>query len=439
MNKSFQIKAQSWLNSHVGGYWDVDGFPASQPYQCYDLANLYAVEIGGSGRFTGLYASDIIGQTGSRYRRINNSASFVPQLGDIMVWNRNVGGGYGHVAICTGEGDTNYFVSLDQNWATPKAVYVRHSYDHVIGVLRPIESEAAESAPVKKPTRDDEGIVQGQGLKARRQPNLNASHPWYFDDQESITLLARLKGQGVDGTWGKTDWWYLVRVPGINEDLFVSDGFVLTTKNPANVPDYKTAPPPPPEPKKYSFTKELDCVTEVIPAGIGNFEYGGFPERPTSAVIHDFGEADRDTLNSVINTFKGTGGRGVSAPFAVSGKRIIQFVSLKDRAYHAGAKGNDYIGIETDPKQDADTIESTKTLLRELRTKFGYTLKLIEHNQIMATKCGDDVDLAKYDISEAPPFKPNPGQGNDIRVNIIWEYLMKWARFRKFVSKYKEK
>ena len=71
------------------------------------------------------------------FTKIPNTPSFVPKKGDIMVWNGNVGGGCGHVAICTGEGNTSEFYSYDQNWSGKKMHKVKHDYDDVYGVLRP--------------------------------------------------------------------------------------------------------------------------------------------------------------------------------------------------------------------------------------------------------------------------------------------------------------
>lgn len=412
MNEEFKQRVYAWLGSTVNRNWDLDGYPPAQPYQCYDLVNKFSLDIVGAGRFVGLYASDIINQPGTKYRKILNTASFVPQPGDIAVWNRNLGGGAGHTGVCTGEGDTNYFVSLDQNWSRPTATYVRHDYNNFIGVLRPLASETATPAEaIPTPTADNEGIVNGSGLRGRTAPNTGASSPWYFNHLDRVLIHFRTRGENItSGPYAPSDWWYLVTDKSVatSPQVWVSDAYIRTTKNPAAVPDYTTTPPPLPTPTQYTFAKDVACVTEVIPAGIGNFESGNFPQNQDTAVIHDFGTKETDTITSVINTFKSVGGRGVSAHFAVSGKRIIQFVSLKDRAYHAGSQGNGYIGIETDPAQDVDTIESTKELLRQLRTKYGRTLRLIEHNTLMATACGDDVNLANYDITEAPPILPNP-------------------------------
>lgn len=86
------------------------------------------------------------------FTKIVNTPSFVPKRGDVAVWYM---GTYGHIAICTGEGNTNYFVSLDQNWDSPwdgkkPSRYVKHNYDNFYGVLRPkidvnFDQEAADA------------------------------------------------------------------------------------------------------------------------------------------------------------------------------------------------------------------------------------------------------------------------------------------------------
>lgn len=71
------------------------------------------------------------------FEKIPNTPSFVPKKGDIMVWNKKRGKGAGHIAICTGEGDTHSFYSYDLNWNNKKIVQkVKHDYKNVYGVLR---------------------------------------------------------------------------------------------------------------------------------------------------------------------------------------------------------------------------------------------------------------------------------------------------------------
>lgn len=138
---------------------------------------------------------------------------------------------------------------------------------------------------------------------------------------------------------------------------------------------------------------------------------GNFPEKPEKVAIHQFGTLGVDTLNSTINTFTNPNmERVASSHFVVSGKRIIQMVSLKDRAYHAGSVGNNYVGIETDPAQDADTIESTKKLLAALKEKYGYELVKTLHKDIPgnSTNCGASITLAKYNLDTPVIIVPVP-------------------------------
>ena len=69
------------------------------------------------------------------YTKISNTPEYVPQEGDVIIW-RN--GTYGHIAVAIGEGDTNKFKSLDQNWQLKNEIaIVEHTYGYVYGCLRP--------------------------------------------------------------------------------------------------------------------------------------------------------------------------------------------------------------------------------------------------------------------------------------------------------------
>jgi len=125
---------QQFLNQYNNKYVDWDGVYGAQ---CFDLVNRWSTYLG-YRPFTGLYAYGIIDQTQGNYTKILNSPTAVPQAGDIIVWNSRYGGGYGHTAIASGIGDTNFFESFDQNYPTGSPAHlVRHSYDGVIGWLRP--------------------------------------------------------------------------------------------------------------------------------------------------------------------------------------------------------------------------------------------------------------------------------------------------------------
>lgn len=112
-------------------------------HNCFDLANDYSVNLIGGKAFVGMSAYEIYtnfnNQPGKElYERIPNTPEFVPIKGDIMVWGQGIGQ-WGHVAICTGEGDTTWFNSYDQNWGgkNEPVTLIKHNYNAVLGVLRP--------------------------------------------------------------------------------------------------------------------------------------------------------------------------------------------------------------------------------------------------------------------------------------------------------------
>jgi cell wall-associated NlpC family hydrolase len=69
--------------------------------------------------------------------KIPNTPDFIPKEGDIVFWNKNMGGGFGHVAIIYGENqNSNYFYSIESNWKPLVVTVVKHSYNNVFGFFR---------------------------------------------------------------------------------------------------------------------------------------------------------------------------------------------------------------------------------------------------------------------------------------------------------------
>lgn len=138
--EKYVIPFDKYFEERIGVGLDYDGYAG---VQCPDLANDYAVNLIGSKSFIGASAYQIYTDydrqpSKAMYERIPNTPEFVPIKGDIMVWGTGIGQ-WGHVAICTGEGDTTWFNSYDQNWTgkNDPVTLVRHSYNSVLGVLRP--------------------------------------------------------------------------------------------------------------------------------------------------------------------------------------------------------------------------------------------------------------------------------------------------------------
>jgi murein DD-endopeptidase MepM/ murein hydrolase activator NlpD len=270
-------------------------------------------------------------------------------------------------------------------------------------------------APVTPPTNSTQRVVTADTVNYRKSPSTTAEILQTFKKGDVLNFSAWTHGELVQ----YTDIW----LKGALSGGYIWVG-ALDAPNEAGLPEEKPtpapaptpvtptpAPSPAPAPDVYSFTPDFDFV-EYVPANINNVRLGDFPPNPDHAVIHQFGTPGVDTIGSTLNQFQNPnlGLKAVSAHFVVSGKRIVQMVSLKDRAYHAYVVGNGYIGIETDPNQDPDTIASVNKLLRALKAKYGYTLIPIRHKDVpqCVTNCGALINLDNYQIDKVDPVTPTP-------------------------------
>lgn len=140
---STAITYEKFISNHNGKAVDYDDVAG---VQCVDLAKCYLKEV--FGIYAGAWgdAHDYYDnftahkELTENFTRIANTPDFVPQKGDIAVWKSSLSsGGWGHIAICTGEGNMSYFYSYDQNWTGKHdpCTKVKHSYNHFAGVLRP--------------------------------------------------------------------------------------------------------------------------------------------------------------------------------------------------------------------------------------------------------------------------------------------------------------
>ncbi len=134
---------KQFIADHLGRAVDYDGVADEQ---CVDLVKCYLKEVFGleSGAWGDAHCwydnFNHILTLYNNFTRIPNTPNFVPKKGDIGVWDSGLSPkGFGHIAICTGEGDTNHFYSHDQNWTGrhDPCTKVYHTYSHFAGVLRP--------------------------------------------------------------------------------------------------------------------------------------------------------------------------------------------------------------------------------------------------------------------------------------------------------------
>lgn len=217
--------------------------------QCVSLVQKYLEEqfnAPGTPVFPVQYAKQMFGQRNDLGAWVANTPAGIPPRGAIMVLDGRYGGGAGHTGVVV-DANQNTYRLFQQNDPYGSGAHVtEYNYNGCVGWQIP---NNLAPKPTPQPQADNEGIVQGDGLRGHTEPNTTSPYPWYFDDQEKITLIAKTKGENVQGKWGWTDWWYLAKGRDKTEapEVWVSDGFVLTTKDPANVPDY-VPPVQPPKP-----------------------------------------------------------------------------------------------------------------------------------------------------------------------------------------------
>jgi hypothetical protein len=133
---------QDFIAKYDGKHLDFDG---SFGAQCVDSARYYFAEVCGLEKqpagvvgakdFYRKFDKDPV--LAANFTRIPNTPEFVPEPGDIAVWDGTKGNPYGHIAIFV-NGDGKMFDSFDQNLPTgaPCGI-VRHTYRNVLGFLRP--------------------------------------------------------------------------------------------------------------------------------------------------------------------------------------------------------------------------------------------------------------------------------------------------------------
>ena len=144
-----------FINEYNGKSFDYDG---AAGVQCVDLIKMYLNKVfginpGSWGNAKDYYENFNNLPLKNSFTRIANTASFVPQKGDICVWGTGLGNKYGHVAIATGEGNTSEFYSYDLNWNGKTVKKVLHTYKGFLGVLRANDQTKINNEGSDEPVR----------------------------------------------------------------------------------------------------------------------------------------------------------------------------------------------------------------------------------------------------------------------------------------------
>ena len=175
--KLTQKEAVKYALGMVGKGYDYDN---AYGWQCFDTANYYWHQLFGHG-LKGNGAADIPTHNNFKGEATvhKNTKSFLAKPGDLVVFNRNYGGGYGHVSIVVGA-TLNQLDVVEQNWLggglnkTEVTARRKHNYDFPMWFIRPnFKAEPKKTTPkketAKKPTsKPATSKKKGKTLKYNR-------------------------------------------------------------------------------------------------------------------------------------------------------------------------------------------------------------------------------------------------------------------------------
>jgi hypothetical protein len=130
-----------WMNK----YLDTDGYPAYNKYQCVDVIRKYQTEVikmplvgGNAIDYWYHYPYD---QTLQQYfTRIPNTLTFIPKLGDVIIFAGTSKNPYGHIGLQSTAANFFWTTVFEQNDPIGSACHYK-AYNYItprlLGVLRP--------------------------------------------------------------------------------------------------------------------------------------------------------------------------------------------------------------------------------------------------------------------------------------------------------------
>lgn len=138
-----QAQAVAWLNNANGKFWDFDGLYGKQ---CVDLFNFYYKQLTGVSPYARGYgvegAKDLWNVATDVFTKIPDSNKLIPQPGDVLIYGRTWGKGYGHVEMvlytsATGATVVGNNMSGDPSKVATSAYRTWAGMTGLIGVMRP--------------------------------------------------------------------------------------------------------------------------------------------------------------------------------------------------------------------------------------------------------------------------------------------------------------
>ena len=174
---------------------DVDG---AYGKQCMDLYLDYCDRVLGLPHKMGAACAKLVLKNSyamKQFKRINNYPSFVPQKGDVCIWNS---GTYGHVAICLGQGNTSRFKTIDQNWKPQTLTEEWHNYIYMAPLVFLRPKNQVNISPVYKTTTAK--------LNLREKPDKDAKSIILIPKNKKVEILVENAGTEDGYNWSKVKY-----------------------------------------------------------------------------------------------------------------------------------------------------------------------------------------------------------------------------------------
>lgn len=150
---------ERWFSTAVGRGMNPD---KTYGFQCKDVIDDMCLALWGSwvGTITPGNANQVYATSNPAYFE-KLGANVALKRGDVVCWNGNVGGGYGHIAVVTSPGNT--YQVIEQNGFTntrPAYIASYSTRNNVMGVLRPkLANVAPQEVPVARTTNSDVEVM----------------------------------------------------------------------------------------------------------------------------------------------------------------------------------------------------------------------------------------------------------------------------------------
>jgi len=165
-----QVQAVAWLTAQIGQHLDYDH---AYGQQCVDFFNYYYQFLTGDSPYNDGYgvsgAKDLWNVANTRFTMIPDSASLVPQPGDVLIYGSTWGGGFGHVEVCLSSDANGAYLAgeNEHNNASEGVVRVYRTWAQMkglIGVMRPNYSTVTKGDVPMTPDQEKQAyeIVLGR-------------------------------------------------------------------------------------------------------------------------------------------------------------------------------------------------------------------------------------------------------------------------------------